>query len=159
MLQYRDAEHADFKMIAVFPQNQEDLFYMFPKGNYPITPVQFEEVASNRLSPTVITYNHEVAGYCNFYDVTEGQDCWLGNVIVHPEHRRSGIGTFLIDVMKTKAHKEYGAQKLKLVCHNTNTKALLFYYKHGFRPFDLKVVEDYKGDQIIGIKMFIKLCE
>jgi ribosomal protein S18 acetylase RimI-like enzyme len=157
MLQYREVRQADFKMIAAFPQNQEDLFYMFPKGKFPITPEQLEEVALSRFSPTVITYNDEVAGYCNFYDVAEGQHCWLGNVIVHPGFRRIGIGTFLIDVMKNRAHEEYRAQELKLVCHNTNTKALLFYYKHGFRPFDMKVMEDYKGDQITGIKMSINI--
>ncbi|MEK3724010.1 GNAT family N-acetyltransferase [Paenibacillus sp. FSL H8-0034] len=159
MFQYRDVRHEDFKIIATFPQNQEDLFYMFPKGIYPITPEQLEEVALIRFSPTVILYQDQVVGYCNFYKADEGKDCWLGNVIVNPEYRKIGIGTYLIQIMKNKAINHYKAQELKLVCHNTNTMALLFYYKQGFKPFDMNLVEDYKGDQIIRIIMTIKLCE
>lgn len=158
MLGYRDVTHEDFTTIAAFPQNQEELFYMFPKGIYPITADELEEVASSRFSPTVITYDGEVAGYCNLYDVNVGQDCWLGNVIVHPEFRRKGIGVFLIETMKNRALMEHKAKELKLICHNTNTRALLFYYKLGFRPFDMKVMEDYKNNTIAGIKMSINLC-
>jgi ribosomal protein S18 acetylase RimI-like enzyme len=158
MFHFRDVTHEDFKIIAAFPQNREEWFYMFPKGVYPISPEQLEEAALHRFSPTVITCSGDLAGYCNFYDVHAGQDCWLGNVIVNPKYRRAGAGAFMLETMKRKALEEYKARELKLVCHNTNTKALLFYYKHGFRPFDMKVMEDYKQDRIAGIMMRIELA-
>ncbi|MDR0263230.1 MAG: GNAT family N-acetyltransferase [Sphingobacterium sp.] len=157
MFQSRAANHEDFLIIATMPQNQEELFYMFPRGIYPVLAEQLEEVASMRFSPTVITYMGEVAGYCSLYDVTEGQECWLGNVIVHPNYRRYGVGSFLINAMKQIAKTEYKAERLNLICHNTNTKALLFYYKQGFKPFDMKIMEDYKRNMISGIKMSIEL--
>ncbi len=159
MLQSRNATHEDFMIIATMPQNQEELFYMYPKGKFPISSEILEEVALSRFSPTVITYMGEVSGYCNLYDVNEGQDCWLGNVIVHPNFRSHGVGSFLLDTMKNIARIEYNAQELKLICHNINTRALLFYNKHGFKPFDMKVMEDYKSNKIIGIVMSTNLCE
>jgi ribosomal protein S18 acetylase RimI-like enzyme len=78
-------------------------------------------------------------------------------VIVHPEFRGKGAGSFLLETMKTRALKEYRAQELKLICHNTNTRALLFYHRQGFKPFDLKPMEDFRGNRIAGIQMSIRL--
>ncbi|SMF68937.1 Ribosomal protein S18 acetylase RimI [Paenibacillus barengoltzii] len=159
MFQFRKAAHEDFLIIATMPQNQEGLFYMYPKGKFPISSEILEGVASSRFSPTVITYMGEVAGYCNFYEVNKGHDCWLGNVIVHPNFRRKGVGAYLLETMKNIARIEYNARELKLVCYNINTKALLFYYKHGFKPFDMKEMEDFQSNKIIGIMMSTNLCE
>ncbi|WP_052487678.1 GNAT family N-acetyltransferase [Gordoniibacillus kamchatkensis] len=157
MLQYRNTIPADFAAIAAFPQSREEFFFMFPKGEYPPRPEQLEKVATERWSPTVITIGGELAAYANFYDVRAGHDCWLGNVIVNPKFRRSGIGSFLLETMKRRAADEHNAMELKLVCHNTNTRALLFYYKHGFRPFDMKVAEDCHHNAIAGIQMSLPL--
>jgi len=159
MYQYRDAEHADFNEIAKMPRNREELFYVFPSGTFPIAPEQLEQAAATRFSPTVITDRDEIVGYCNLYGVTAGQDGWLGNVIVHPGRRRSGIGEFLLRAMMQRASAEHGCRELKLVCHNTNTRALLFYYKQGFRPFDMKMMNDHEGKPIAGIMLSLSLVE
>lgn len=153
MLRYRDAVHEDYRVIASFPQDPRELYYMFPKGKFPIPPDQLEQVGLSRYSPTVITHQDEVVGYCNLYDVTTGKDCWLGNVIVHPKHRGAGVGTFLFHSISQRARTEYGCREIKLVCHNTNTEALLFYHKLGLKPFDLKIMEDYRGYKVAGIMM------
>ncbi|QTH45427.1 hypothetical protein J4772_14025 [Cohnella sp. LGH] len=62
MFQYRDATDADFPVIASFPQNEDEAFYMYPKSTYPLTAEQL------RLA----------------------EDCWIGNVIVPPSSRGSG---------------------------------------------------------------------
>lgn len=157
MFQSREAHHEDFAIIAAMPQNQEELFYMYPKGVYPVLAEQLEEAASMRFSPTIVTFEGAVAGYCNLYDVTREQECWLGNVVVHPSYRRHGVGTFLLNTMKQIAIHQYQAKRLHLICHNTNTKALLFYYKQGFKPFDIKVMEDYEKNRIAGIMMSVEL--
>jgi len=156
IFQFRDAHQEDFKVIASFAQNQEEAFYFFPKATFPVAPEQLEEAASVRFSPTVILYKDEVAGYCNFYEVNEGKECWLGNVIVNPSYRKSGVGSYLIEVMKKKAAEQYKANALHLICHNSNTKALLFYYKQGFKPYDLKLINN-KGASLIGIMLSIPL--
>jgi len=153
MLQYRDAAHEDFKIIAGFPQNPEELFYMFPKGTFPVTPEQLEQVAASRFSPTVVTESGEVVGYCNLYNVTAGGDCWVGNLIVHPARRGSGVATFLLQAIGERARTEYGCREIRLVCHNTNTRALLLYSHLGFKPFDIQVGEDPHGNRIARILM------
>jgi ribosomal protein S18 acetylase RimI-like enzyme len=157
MFQSRPAVHEDFMSIAAMPQNEEELFYMYPKGMYPITAEELEQVASNRYSPTVVIYKGEVAAYCNLYDVEEGAECWLGNLIVHPKFRKHGTGSYLIETMKNVARSAYRAQALKLICHNTNTPALLLYLKNGFRSYDMMVKQDKMGRSIVGILMSTKL--
>lgn len=159
MYHVRKAIHEDFALIAAMPQNADELFYMFPRGNYPVSPNELEEVALTRRSPTVVTADGEVAAYCTLYDVEEGEHAWLGNVIVHPNHRRGGVGSFMLAAMKHIAHTEHRAAALHLVCHNTNTGAMLFYFKHGFKPYDMKTMMDFRGQTIVGIAMSLRLGE
>jgi len=157
MYHVRNAVHEDFAKVAAMPQNADELYYMFPRGKFPASPQELEEVALARKSPTVITVDGEIAAYCTLYDVVEGKRAWLGNVIVHPDYRRSGVGTFMLAAMKHIAHTEHRAASLHLVCHNTNTGAMLFYYKHGFKPYDIKTMTDYRGHTIVGIMMSLRL--
>ena len=55
--------------------------------------------------------------------------------------------------MLRKAREELQVPKLKLVCHNTNLTALLFYNKLGFKPFDLRPMKNEAGETIVGIQM------
>jgi ribosomal protein S18 acetylase RimI-like enzyme len=55
--------------------------------------------------------------------------------------------------MMKRASTELKVKQLRLVCHNTNTKALLLYNKMGFKPFDMKVMNDCSNNEIAGIKM------
>ena len=78
-------------------------------------------------------------------------------MIVKPGYRKSGVGSYLIEVMKKKAADKYKAKTLNLICHSTNTKALLFYDKQGFKPYDMKQMKNYNGELIIGIMLSITL--
>lgn len=154
---FRDAKKEDFTTIALFPQNEQELFYMYPKGTYPINADELADVAAKRFLPTVITDRGEVVGYCNLYDVISGESCWIGNLIVSPESRGSGAAYYLVQTIIRRAAEEYRVKHIHLICHNTNTVALLFYYKLGFRPYDIKTMMDYRKQKIVGIKMRIEL--
>lgn len=153
MYAYRNILPEDFAIIATFPQNKEELFFMYPKGQFPLTVDQLMDVASTRECPTVVTYEGEVVGYGNLYNVQNMQDCWLGNVIINPTARGKGAGTFLIQTMIKKAVETYGVRAVKLVCHNVNTSAMIAYHKIGFRPFDSGLMEDYKQQLIVAVRM------
>ncbi|QJD82671.1 GNAT family N-acetyltransferase [Cohnella herbarum] len=153
MFQYRDATLSDFHRIASFPRNRDELFYMYPKGNYPLTAEQLTAAATERKSLTVVTDSNEVVGYSNLYDVNAGVDCWIGNVIVCSESRGTGAASYLIQAMLNRAAVEHQAKTVNLVCHNTNTRALLFYHKLGFTPFDLRIIESYDQGKIAGVGM------
>jgi ribosomal protein S18 acetylase RimI-like enzyme len=156
MFQYRPVKADDFPIIASFPLNRTESFYMYPRGSYPLTAQQLEEAAASRKKPTVITLDHEVVGYGNLYDVTS-EDCWLGNVIVSPACRGRGAGRYLVNTMIRIAREELAVNHLRLVCHNTNTSALLMYMKLGFVPFGIKVVNDPEGKEMAGILMQVNV--
>jgi RimJ/RimL family protein N-acetyltransferase len=153
MFTYRNVNQEDFNTIVTFPENKVESFYMFPRGVFPLDPKHLFEVSKTRILPTVIESNRELIGYSNLYDLVEGDNCWLGNVIINPIYRGKGAGRYLIEVMIDRARKELEVKELQLVCHNTNTRALVLYYKLGFKPFDIKIVDDYDNNEIAGIKM------
>jgi ribosomal protein S18 acetylase RimI-like enzyme len=146
----------DFFEISSFPQDARELFFMYPKGTYPISADQLEKVASTRIKPTVILYEDKVVGYCNFVEITEDSS-WLGNLIINPSYRGMGVGKYLIETMKEYARSELRVKYLRLICHNINTEALLFYTRLGFKPFDFNIQIDNEGKQIVGIKLEVKL--
>lgn len=152
MYRYRPLQLIDLETLCSFPQNKEELYFMFPKAEYPLTPDQIREVVKHRLEPTVILFNQEVVSYANLYD-HDGESCWLGNVIVSSDYRGKGVSQYLIGIMETIAKQKLKVKKLKLVCHNTNTRGILFYKKHGFKPFDISTRVKPSGEYIAGIHM------
>lgn len=152
---YRDLMDEDNATICSFPQTQQELFYIGPKFVYPLTPEQLRERLEDRFCPTVITDERNAPiGFANLYDVSsEDFSCWLGNVIVASSYRGQGASEYLIQVMLRRAALECKAQTLRLYCHNTNTRALLFYIKQGFTPCGSKIIENYNGEKIAAIEM------
>ncbi|KWX73409.1 hypothetical protein AMQ84_23255 [Paenibacillus riograndensis] len=155
-LAYRSLKPEDLEAICGFVRNPEELFYAGPKFQYPLTPEQILRGLENRYSPTVIMpdSNPEPLAYANLYDKDEdSRSCWLGNVMVSPEYRSTGAAAYLINTMMNEAKFTHGVQNLKLYCHNTNTRALLFYCKNGFNPCGYKIVFNQKGEKIAAIEM------
>ncbi|TMV51944.1 GNAT family N-acetyltransferase [Paenibacillus mesophilus] len=154
----RPVRHEDFAVICTFPQSEEELFFMFPSGTYPLAAAQLEEAASKRWCPTVVTDdNGELAGYANFYGYEEGKHCSLGNLIVAPQHRGKGAAVQLLQSMIEQARNELSVPRLLLVCHHTNPRALLFYNKLGFTPCGMNRMTNRSGEIIVGIQMEMKL--
>lgn len=152
---YRPLSDDDLAVICAFPQNAEELFYMGPSYSFPLTPEQIKSRLPDRYCPTVILDRDRMpVAYANLYDPnTEESSCWLGNVIVSPEHRGTGTAAFLIEMMMTRAREELGCERMKLYCHNTNTRALLFYTKIGFIPIGSKPRLNHKQQPIVAIEM------
>jgi ribosomal protein S18 acetylase RimI-like enzyme len=156
MISHKDLTKDDLETICSFPQNTEELFYISPKFEYPLTPDQILKLSENRASPTVIIdskFNKPIA-YVNLYDLNnEDSSCCLGNVIVSQEYRGKGISEYLINTMMDKAINEHGLRKMKLYCHNTNTRALIFYCKQGFKPCRNKLILNQENKKIVAIEM------
>lgn len=119
---------------------------------FPLSTEQITEAVKYRLEPTIFLHNNEVVSYANFYD-HDGGSCWLGNVIVSPGYRGKGASQYLIRTMESIAAQKLNVKRLKLVCHNTNTRGILFYKKHGFIPFDISLRLKPSGEYIAGIHM------
>lgn len=158
MYQCRPVLAEDYSLICSFPQNAEELFYMFPTAAYPLTVDQIERNSNSRLKPTVIlNHSGQVTGYSNLYNYEEAERCWLGNVILSPKYRGTGLAEFLINNMIAIARNELEVKTLHLCCHSTNTRGLLFYSKLGFKPYDLTKITGNQGELIAGILMRISL--
>ena len=152
-LSYRPVEESDFEIICHFPQNADELFFMFPKAEYPFTTTQLKTAINSRSDSTVILSDNEIVGFANFYEVKENQYCSIGNVIVSPTYRNKGLGTFLINTMEHIGKEKYHISEIHISCFNTNIVALLLYAKLGYKPFEIEKRFDKKENQLALIKM------
>jgi len=153
----RTAKPEDFPIVAALPQSEEEAFFMFPAGTYPLDAEQLREAARTRRCPTVVVKGQDVVGYANLYGFEEGGQAFLGNVIVAADQRGTGAARHLIAAMIEAARIELNVPVLRLVCHHTNPRALLFYDKMGFAPYGIKRMTGRRGETIVGILMEMKL--
>ena len=153
MLTHRPLEEQDAEVICTFPQSAEELYYLFPKAQYPLTPIQLIEAAQSRHCPTVIIFKDKIAGYGNFIKVFHGRFCSIGNVIVNPSLRRNGAATYLVNQMVKIAFGEYSAEYVRISCFNKNTAGLLLYHKLGFAPVEIEQRRNPEGEDVALIRM------
>lgn len=159
MLLFRLAKQEDFETIVTFPRNAEEAYYMFPRGTYPLQADALYQVSCERKLPIVLEKEGRIAAYCSLYDVAEGGAGWLGNVITAPEARGGGTAENLIRYMMKRSREEFRLAELHLVCHSSNARALLFYHRLGFQPYDLKKTEDWESKPIARIYLKQSLLE
>lgn len=156
---HREAKLEDLPHICTFPQNATELYFMFPKANFPLTFEQLKLNFENRSESTVFLVGSRVVAYANMYDVEPGKQCFLGNVIIDPEFRGKGVSTYLLETMSKIAVERHGARELHLSCFNTNTTGLLLYHKTGFIPYALEKRTDHLGQAILAIHMKKRLTD
>lgn len=156
-LSYRAIKISDLEKICQLPQNKEELFFMFPKADYPLSVEQLQTVVENRASSTVILLNNEVVGFANFYEVKENNYCSIGNVIINSNFRNKGIGKYLIETMESIALKKYNVKEIHISCFNINTKGILLYSKLGYIPYEIEERLDKEDHKVALIKMKRKL--
>lgn len=152
-LKHRPVEKRDFEQICQFPQNAEELFFMFPKAEYPFTINQLEIAVENRFESTVALQGEEVIGFANFYEVKESHHCSIGNVIVNPKFRNQGIGESLIKTMESIGIEKYKVSEMHLSCFNTNTNGILLYSKLGYKPYAVEKWIDKENRPIALIEL------
>lgn len=77
----------------------------------------------------VVTHDHAILGYGGFWNV--GEEAQITNIVVHPAHRRNGIGEALLAYLLNQARTE------QCVCSTLevrvgNQAAQALYQKAGF---------------------------
>lgn len=155
-LTHRPAKETDIPIICGFPQSEEELFFLFPKATYPLTPSQLREAILQRADSTVVEYSGEIAGFANFYRWETGGCCSIGNVIVSPAARWRGVGRYLIERMIDLAFSRHQATKVTVSCFNQNIAGLLLYPKLGFQPYAIEERQDRKGNRVALIHMLLQ---
>lgn len=147
-LSHRPLAVADIPRICRFPRDREELYFLFPRADWPLTPEQLRESLAVRRDPTVAISGGEVVGYANFATFEEGRSASLGNVSVAPSERRTGVAKYLVRTMTDRAFGHHGLPELLLRCFNTNTPALLLYAALGFVPVAVEERTTPWGDRI-----------
>jgi ribosomal protein S18 acetylase RimI-like enzyme len=150
---HRPVREEDLEMIVGFAVNEEELFYFYPKANFPLTAQQLRSSIDSRMDSTVVEMNGEVIGFANFYHWEDGGSCSIGNVVVNPHLRGRGAGRYLMKVMISLARSKYRAREIRVSCFNRNTSALLLYRSLGFLPFDVEDREDKQGNRVALVHM------
>ena len=135
ILQHRPVKADDIKNICSFPLNARELFFMFPKAQYPLTEAQMSNAIAQRFDSTVVETENNVVGFANFYRAETGGLCCIGNVIVAQEARGKGLANVIVETMTALAFDRYDATEVQISCFNENTAGLLLYPKLGFLPF------------------------
>lgn len=117
MFHHRPLEEKDVPVICELPQNADELFYMFPRANWPLTPPQLADALETRQDSTVIEMDGEVVGFANFSQCHFRGRCSLGNVIIAPKARSKGVGRYMITRMMEIAFDKHEATELIASCY------------------------------------------
>lgn len=151
ILRHRPVKSDDIKTICSFPLDARELFYMFPKAQYPLTEVQLSNAIAQRFDSTVFEIGNNAVGFANFYRAEMGGVCCIGNVIVAQQARGKGVATFVVETMTALAFDRYGATEVQISCFNENTAGLLLYPKLGFVPFSIeeRIASDNRRSALI----------
>ncbi|MGE7992961.1 GNAT family N-acetyltransferase [Pseudomonas sp. NPDC089554] len=156
-LSHRPVRTSDIPTLCCFPQGPDELFYMFPKAIYPLTPAQMSEAIAQRSGSTVVEGNGVVLGFANFYKVEQGGVCALGNVVVAPPARGRGVASYLVRCMIDLAREQFAAREVWASCFNHNTAGLLLYPRLGFVPFGIEERQAPDGGRVALVQMKLAL--
>jgi len=148
----------DIPLLCGFPQNEEELFYLFPTAQYPLTPDQLSRVIVQRVAPTVVEDAGKVVAFADLFRIKNSSYSNIGNVMVAPEVRGRGVGKYLIEQMVNIARANHGARKVRVSCFNRNTPGMLLYAKLGFVPYGVEERLDWQGQRValIHLRMTLK---
>jgi ribosomal protein S18 acetylase RimI-like enzyme len=129
LFKIRPVADSDIDLICSFPQNDDELYFMYPKANYPLTHSQLQEAIENRSDSMVLENDQKIAGFANFYQWETLGRCSIGNVIIAPSSRGIGAGKRLIHEMMMITKAKHNANEISISYFNKNTDGLIFYQK------------------------------
>lgn len=135
---HRPLEDKDAAIICGFAQSAEELFFAFPNAIFPLPPDELIAAARQRFSPTVVLKDGAAVGYANFIKVKDRGFCTIGNLLVHPGHRRNGVATYLVKKMMHIAFETYCARFLRAACFSHNQAGYQLYHQLGFKPGEME---------------------
>jgi len=153
MCKFREATENDFEEICSLVKSREEMFLLFPKGNYPFTVAQLRELSKERIELTVVVDKCEIIGFANIYNHEENKYAFIGNVIIEEEHRGKGLGAEIVSYMLNQAFTKYGLPEVRISVFSENTPALLLYTGFGFTPYAVEERRNFEGRRIALIHM------
>lgn len=147
-LTHRPVVEQDLAAICAFTQSAAELFYCFPKADFPLAPAQLQAAIEQRSDSTVVVLEGAVVAFANFYRWESGGVCAIGNVMVAPAARGRGVARYLIEQMLDAAFTHHQACEVQVSCFNPNVAGLLLYPQLGFRPCGVEERAGKSGERL-----------
>lgn len=157
-INFRVVNANDLSAICILPQNEEELFFMFPKARYPLDNEQLQTAIDQRNDSMVIDLNGEIIAFSNFYK-WGNECCSIGNVIIKNEYRGRGIGKILISKMIEIAINKYKTEKVCISYFEANKIAPKLYASLGFIDCGFELRKDKYDKEVKLINMEKKIMK
>jgi ribosomal protein S18 acetylase RimI-like enzyme len=154
-LDHRPFQETDGPTICSFPSSVDELFFMTSEAAHPIGPDLLPATLGQGHDPTVGLWQGRVAGYIDFLETHAKKFCAIGHLVVDPQLRRKGIGTYLVGAMIKKAIDEYAVRFVRASCVSHNQRAYALFHKLGFRPAGMGQRLGPDGDPVLVIHLHL----
>ena len=150
---FRPTLEADYPDICALFSSPEEMQLIHPSGSFPMTVAQLQAIARVRTELTTVVLGDRPIGFANLYNFTPKKFAFIGNVVIHPLHRSSGLGKQLISYMIDRCFKTHGLPEVRISVLNYNSRALLLYRSLGFLPYEVEETSGLEGDRIAFIHL------
>jgi len=153
MLKFRKATAEDFEGICRLIKSKEELFLVYPDGQYPFTVKQIIELSQVRKELTVAVNGNDIIGFANLYNYEHEKCAFIGNVVIDQIWRGKGLGKEIVQYMIDVSFKKLNLPEIKISVFSENTPAMLLYSGLGFVPYDIEQREDPGGRRVALVHM------
>lgn len=152
-IQFRPTIQADYLPICQLFSSPEEMYLIYPRGTFPMTPEQLQVIAQERIDLTSVTVGDRIVGFSNLYNFTPDQYAFIGNVVIHPDQRGKGTGKALIAYMLNLCFIRHSLPEARLSVLNYNSRALLLYNSLDFTPYAIEEIAGLTGDRVAFIHL------
>ena len=125
----------DTTVIAKLFEDQNDLFLVWPKADFPFNHLQWQEVLDPQRGniPFLVYEGNELIGHAALRKTTNDYIYSVSFLYIIPNMRSKGVGERMINLLEQYATEKLIAKELCLVVRTYNPRALRCYTKCGFK--------------------------
>ncbi len=134
-LTLRVIKDSDLEKLLLFPKNTLELFYFSPSANTPFNLSQLKKIINQACESIVLEGQQQLLGFANFQLIKPHNIAFIGNLIIHPNKRKQGLGYYFLSHLIAKGFQELQLKEIHLSCYQTNTNALSLYKNLGFQAY------------------------
>ena len=143
----------DYWQICQLFSSPEEMHLIYPSGTSPMTVEQLQAIARSRLDLTSVVEGDRIVGFSNLYNYTPSQFAFIGNVVIHPSHRGSGLGKASISCTIDRCFNSHNLPEVRITVLNYNSRALLLYNTLGFSPYAIEETAGLEDDRVAFIHL------
>jgi len=118
----------------------------------------FENALDSQFSRALVARgpNGKIVAYTVYW--IAGPECHILNIAVHPEMRRKGLGSLLMDTILEDARK-CSCEEVVLEVRPSNLPAIALYQKYGFAPIGVRRRYYSNNEDAIVMRLYLSTKE